>query len=97
MGASNPAGPQVIHQHDGGKFVAVADGEVFRCACGAALDGSTRGPRGGRRWKWVVADGSEFCSPACPAREERKIEEADDSARAAWEEEEGERRYGGGH
>ena len=80
--------------HHDGQFVAVADDEVFRCACGTVLEGATRGPRGGRRWKWVLADGSEFCSPDCPARELHKIEEADDSARAAWEEEEGETIYG---
>ena len=83
------------HPSDGaGQLVMVADGEVFGCRCGKVLDGATRGPRGGRRWKWVLNDGSEFCSPDCPARELHKIEEADDSARAAWEEQQGETIYG---
>ena len=80
--------------HAAGRWVRVDDGELFRCVCGLVKDGATRGPKGGRQWKWRLRDETEVCGPDCRSLEDHAIDEMDGSARAAWEEEQGETIYG---
>ena len=77
-----------------GELVKIEDGEVYRCPCGIVKDGSTRGPRGGRRWKYVLTNGMALCAHDCTYRPQAEADDAADSARAAFEEDQGEAMFG---
>lgn len=75
-----------------GRLTIIEEGALFTCACGKVKDGSKRGPRGGRQWKWVTDEGMEFCAKECPKNDTPTL---DDQGRGEWEAEQAIARHEG--